>query len=188
MEHEKIHFENEPFMAVVKGKGVEPILCTPVIYEEPSRFGIGILYLNGEGKIWGLIYPRSMIVAWRATEVLRHLKRIEDDTLFYAYYTGIRNPSQNDLKNRVEPMISKIGRDSYNKIMSKKVPEKIIRATLDGQKRSGFDFDISSIADEITAGTIEWRQEFVDAGIVLNERVKPETSNRGNLLSRFLKI
>lgn len=184
MEHEKIHFENEPFMAVVKGKGVEPILCTPVIYEEPGRFGIGILYLNGEGKIWGLIYPSSMIVAWRATEVLRHLKRIEDDTLFYAYYTGIRNPSQNDLKNRVEPMIEKIGQKAYDKIMSMKVPETIILAALE----AGFDFDISSIADEITAGTIEWRQEFVDAGIVLNERVKPETSNRGNLLSRFLKI
>lgn len=161
----KIHFENQPFLAIVPEKGESPILCTPVVYDEKFCFGTAILYKDGGGKAWGLIAPRDIIAAWRGTEVLRLLERIEDETLTSVYYTGFRNPDQFDFKRYVIPMIKEIGQESYNKIMSMKVPEQIIRAILDNQDGDTLSPDTYPITLELRAGTIEWRKEFADYNI-----------------------
>jgi len=160
----KIHFENEPFMAIVSDKGDKPIKLTPVVYDEYYNCGVGIMYENRKGQVWGLLTPRNLIAAWRATEILRHLNTIENGTLAYAYYTGDRRANKSDIEKYVNPMIVKIGQDKYKKIMEMPVPEEIIRAILDNQKEKNAP-DLYPIKDEVEAGTLEWRQEFADAGI-----------------------
>jgi len=190
MEDHKIHFTNEPFMAIVQEKGEMPILCTPVVYEEPTNFGVGVFYENGGGSVWGLVKPRNMIAAWRGTEVLRRLGKIEFSTLCNAYYTGLRNPHKSDMKSRIEPMIQKIGRTTYDDIMAMKVPETIIRAILDNQKTEDemFKPDLYPITDEVRAGTIEWRQEFADAGIKNPETVDAEALAQKKIIAGFEKL
>lgn len=151
-------------MARVAGKSDTPIQCTPVVYDEKSSCGVGVFFEDGIGQTWGLVIPRNLIVAWRGTEVLRRLDTIEHGTLCAAYYTGVREPHESSMKRYVEPTIAKIGKEAYKTIMSMPVPEEIVRAILDNQ-RQDFKPNLYPITDEVRAGTIQWRQEFADAGV-----------------------
>ena len=184
----KIHFQNEPFMAFVRGKGTDPILCTPIIYDGEFDFGLGVSYEGGGAQVWGLVCPRNMITAWRGTEVLRLLTVIENGTLCHAYYAGQRDPHSNDFKTYVQAMIEIIGQETYDKIMSMKVPEKIISAILDNQKDDGFKPDLDAIIDEVRAGTITWRQEFEDAGLTHPDKIDAEILAQEQTIKKFEKL
>lgn len=159
----KIHFRNLPFSANV-GNSTTPSTLTPIVYDEFSNCGLGILYESGAGSVWGMFSPRDLITAWRGTEILRQLTTIECGTLCNAYYTGQRNPHHSEMESYITPMIEKIGKEKYDEIMKMQVPEEIIRAILDNQKEE-FPPNLYPIASEVRAGTIAWRQEFADAGI-----------------------
>lgn len=183
----EIRFQNEPFMARVAGKGDEPIKCTPVVYDEMLHCGVGVFYEGGHGQVWGMITPRNLIAAWRGTEVLRRLDTIERGTLCAAYYTGVRDPHESDMKSHVEPTIAKIGRATYNEIMAMPVPEQIIRAILDNQKED-FAPALYPITDEVRAGTIQWRQEFTDAGIKHPDEIDAKKRAQEETVAKFERL
>lgn len=183
----KIHFQNEPFMARVADKGGELIKCTPVVYDEMSNCGVGVFYEDGKGQVWGMVTPRNLVAAWRGTEVLRRLDTIEHGTLAAAYYTGVRDPHESDMKSYVEPTIAKIGRATYNEIMAMPVPEQIIRAILDNQK-DDFAPALYPITDEVRAGTIQWRQEFADAGIKHPDEIDAKKRAQEETVAKFERL
>jgi hypothetical protein len=183
----KIHFENEPFMARVAGKGDNPIQCTPVVYDEMSNCGIGVFYEDGQGQVWGMVTPRNLIATWRGTEVLRRLDTIEHGTLCAAYYTGVRDPHESDMKSHVEPTIAKIGRGVYNAIMAMPVPDQIVRAILDNQE-DDFAPALYPITDEVRAGTIQWRQEFADAGIKHPDEIDAKKRAQEETVAKFERL
>lgn len=183
----KIHFQNEPFMARVADKGDKPIKCTPVVYDEMLNCGVGVFYEDGNGQVWGMVSPRNLVAAWRGTEVLRRLDTIEHGTLCAAYYTGVRDSHESDMKSHVEPTIAKIGRTKYNEIMAMPVPEQVIRAILDNQK-DDFAPDLYPITDEVRAGTIQWRQEFADAGIKHPDEIDAMKRAREETVAKFERL
>lgn len=183
----KIHFRNEPFMARVAGKGDEPIKCTPVVYDEMSNCGVGVFYEDGKGQVWGMVTPRNLVAAWRGTEVLRRLDTIEHGTLSSAYYTGVRDPHESDMKSHVEPTVAKIGRAAYDKIMAAPVPEQIVRAILDNQK-DDFAPALYPITDEVRAGTIQWRQEFADAGVKHPDEIDAKKRAQEETVTKFERL
>jgi hypothetical protein len=185
MEH-KIHFKNEPFMAIVQGKGEKPITCIPVVYDHPFNFGLGIVFENGDGQIWGLVSPRNMITAWRGTEVLRLLNKIEFGTLSAAYYSGERNLNDSDRK-RVKQVIDIIGKKAYDKIMSMPIPEKIIEAMIECQSDE-FKPDLYPITDEVRVGTIKWREEFFELGIKHPFDVDAEDEKNARTIKKFSRL
>ncbi len=187
MNDNKIHFSNVPFMAYVESMGDELIECTPVVYGDGLNYGISVLFPNMESITWGLVTPRNLITAWRGTEILRHIHTIENGTLCAAYYTGIRSPHESDMKSYVEPIIKKIGRDVYDTIMSMTVPEQIIRAILDNQNGDSKP-DLYPITDEVRAGTIEWRQEFVEFGIKHPDDVDNEERLQKETIAKFERL
>lgn len=187
MNDHKIHFRNKTFTAQVIGCGEKPIKCTPVVYEDPGHCGVSLLYENGTGQIWGPMCPRNLIAAWRGTEVLRHLKEIDSGTLCGAYHTGLRKPHESDLEKYVEPTVAKIGRPTYDAIMSLPVPEQIIQAILDNQGEE-FAPDLWPVTDEVRAGTIEWREEFVRAGIKHPKEVDDAKRAQDEIIARFEKL
>lgn len=145
-----------------------------MVYDDPNNCGVGVSYGNNEGgEVWGLILPRNLIAAWRATEILRCLDAIEEGTLASTYYTGLRGtPQGSDLGRHVGPTIEKIGVVKYREIMSMPVPEEIIRAILDnqvllenGKTNCLSSPDLYPITQEVQAGTIAWREEFERAGV-----------------------
>lgn len=189
MSKAKIHFKNEPFTARVAGNGNDMMKCTPVVYDEASTCGVGVLFENGHGQVWGLTSPRNLITAWRATEVLCLLASVESGTLCAAYFAGQREPHESDVKSHVDPIIAKIGRQAYNEIMARRVPEEIVRAILDNQKGSDHPApDLWPITDEVRAGTIQWRQEFTDAGIVHPDVVDAKKRAQEQVIARFEQL
>jgi len=174
-------------MARVTDKGDEPIQCTPVVYDEAYNFGVGVFYEDGKGQVWGMVTPRNLIAAWRATEILRHLDVIEPGTLCCAYYTGMRDPHESDMKSRIEPTIAKIGRATYDAIMSMPVPEQIVRAILDNQK-DDFAPSLYPITEEVRAGTIQWRQEFADVGISHPDAIDAAERAREETIVKFERL
>lgn len=183
----KIHFENEPFIARVLGRGDEPIKCTAVVYDEPYNCGVGIFFEDGHGQVWGLACPRNLIASWRATEILRRLDVIENGTLCNAWYTGCRDPHESDVDGHVAPTIAKIGQNAYDAIMAMPVPEQIIRAILDGQKQNndGIAPSLYPITEEVRAGTVAWRQEFADFGIKHPDEVDAKERERTANIARY---
>jgi hypothetical protein len=186
MEREKIRFENKSFMARVEGRGNNKIECTPVVYDDPFDCGVGVYFNDGkdEGLVWGMMSPRNLIAAWRATEVLRRLDNIESGTLCDAFYTGVRDPHSSDMESHVKPTIAKIGQKAYKEIMSLPVPEQIIRAITDNQ---GEDFPPSRypVTEEVRAGTIKWRQEFATVGIEHPDEVDVKEREQKMIIEKF---
>ncbi|MDP3052578.1 MAG: hypothetical protein Q8N22_01320 [bacterium] len=190
----KIYFKNEPFMAVVEGRGDNPVKCTPIVYDgrDPSsafgnECGAGILFEDGKIYSWGLWQPRNLIVSWRATEILRRLNVIKKHDFCAAYSAGCHRISDSDREKYVKPIIAKIGNQTYKEIMAMPVPETIIRAILDNQ---GQDFSPSlfPISYEVKAGTIKWRQEFADAGIENPDEVDARKFRQDKKISRFERL
>lgn len=187
MREAQIHFKNESFMARVVGKGDEPIKCTPVVYDEPFNCGLGIFYEDGKGEVWGMVSPRNLIAAWRGTEVLRRLDIIEIGTHCAAYYTGVRDPLESDMKSYVEPTIAKIGRAAYDEIMSMPVPEEIVTAILLNQKDE-FAPALYPITDEVRAGTIQWRHDFAAFDIKHPDDVDAEKRAQKETIAKFERL
>lgn len=158
-----IHFWNEPFLAIVEEYGKKFVLCKPIIYDEPDIFGIAVVFKKNICLRWGLIAPRDMITAWRATEVIRRLSFINIKILESAYYAVSRQPFIGK-SSHIEKVTSLIGKDLYDAIMLTPVPEKLIQAMLTEQD-TDYPPDLFPITDEVRAGTISWRQEFSDAGV-----------------------
>ncbi|MFY9492866.1 MAG: hypothetical protein WAP55_00020 [Minisyncoccia bacterium] len=187
MDEDRVLFKNELFLARVTGKGDGLIQCVPVVYNDVFHCGVGVFYEDGKGQIWGLVSPRNLIAAWRGTEVLRRLKVIEHGTLCAAYYTGVRHPHKSHMESHVEPTIAKIGRAVYDKIMAMPVPEEIVRAILDNQK-GDLAPDLYPITDEVRAGTIQWRQEFADAGIKHPDEIDTKKRAQEETVARFERL
>lgn len=188
LEYEEIVFVNEPFMAIVEGRGDQPVKCYPVVFDEDHSCGIGIIFENGRDNSWGLISPRNFIAAWRATEIIRHIAHIENGTLCAAYYAGRRSVCQNAQDWLIET-VNIIGMETYNQIMAMPVPEEIIQAIIDRQKKKDlYKPDACFINDELVAGTVSWRPEFAD----LNVERPEDTDVRNEMLikttNRFLKL
>jgi hypothetical protein len=173
-EHGKVHFRSKPFMARVEGKGDAIIKCIPVVCDEEWKYSVGIVFEDGTMRTWGPVWPRDLIASWRATEILCRLDTLEWDALRVAWHGGRRKPHKCEMAY-VESTIAKIGRNAYDAIMSKPIPEMIIRAILDDQE---YDPALYPITYEAQAGTIEWRQEFADAGVEHPDNPDPEKRER----------
>ncbi|MFA5084198.1 MAG: hypothetical protein WC475_02345 [Candidatus Paceibacterota bacterium] len=181
----KIHFRNEPFMAVVEGRGDTPVKCVPIVYDGKvpdtafgQECGAGILFEDGKKYFWGLYSPRDLITSWRATEILRRLSVIKKRDFCGAYYAASRHLGKEDRKVYAEPIIARIGRQVHNKILAMSIPETIIRAILDNQNDE-LAPDIFPIASEIKAGTLKWRPEFSKAMFAPDEnRAKEEIKRK----------
>lgn len=173
-------------MAIVEGNGEEPIECIPIVYDEAFNCGLGVVFPDGKGQIWGMVTPRNLITAWRGTEVLRFLDRIEHGTLCAAYYAGQRNPHSSE-SERIKSVIEKIGQDNYDRIMKMPVPEELIRAILDNQSEE-FAPDLYPITDEVRAGTIQWRQEFADSGIKHPDEIDAKARQQEETVAKFEEL
>jgi len=182
----EIVFVNEPFMAVVEKEGEQPIKCYPVVYDVPFNCGVGVFYEIGDGSRWGMMSPRDLITAWRATEILQHITHIKNGTLCSAYYAGQRNVHISN-QHRVDEIISIIGKEKYYQIMAMPVPEEIIQAIIDRQK-ADIPPNVDSITDELRVGTVQWRPEFVDLEVERPEEVDRRNEMFKNTIARYEKL
>lgn len=171
-------------MAVVDGRGFEPISCTPVVYESMTNCGVGLFCEDGSGRVWGPAVPRDLIVSWRATELLRRFRKIEGNTLAKCYYCATRRIDDPDRQRHIGELVIQIGQAAYDEIMALAVPEEIVQAILDNQQ-SELSPDLHPITDEVRAGTIKWREEFATVGIKHPDAVDAEIRKNKETIARY---
>jgi hypothetical protein len=122
---ERIVFVNEPIVAVVEEKTKYSLLCYPFIYKDGFCSGVGIVFDDGCMIVWTSDVPCDFVAAWRATEILRRLQFINQETLCFAYRAAEKKFSKLD-KPEIMNIIVQIGNDNYDKIMELPVPEEIM--------------------------------------------------------------
>ena len=171
-------------MARVEGRGEAPIRCRPIVYENHLGCGIGIIYDDGtdEARGLGLVGQRNHIASWRATEILRRLKAIGPRTLYWTYRAAVRGPKLPVWRRPANPIVREIGLAAYRTIMSMPVPEAAIRTILVCHE-AGLRPDLYPIVEEARAGTIKWRQEFDDAGILHPDAIDVLERERKQILA-----
>lgn len=142
----------KPFKAYLHSRGV--VKCTPVIYNDLSGCGTGIMYEDNSGAT-SIIYPRNLIAAWRGTEFIRHFKTIKHETLYVVYYAGMRNIKNETHLRRI---LSVVGWKKYEEIMSISVPQIVIDMIT--KKEAEEPPLLYPLEEEIRAGTIRNEQAY----------------------------
>ena len=116
--------------------------------------------------------PRDYIASWRAGEILSVLKHINSITVRGAYFAASRSLNNKEEQYYTAPVIEGIGKENYNNVMSLPIPEKIIRVILDDRKRNKLKPNLYPLTEEIEAGTLAWRDEFSETGVLTPEQFK----------------
>lgn len=160
-----IRFKGDRFIAYAIDKGNKPVQCTPIIFDDEKHCGVGII-AGDEILRWGLFAPRDYVASWRAGEILRVLGHINPSTVRGAFFAASRSLNSKEEGGYTAPVIEGIGRDTYSKIMSLPVPEKVIRVLLDDRKRKGLKPNLYPLTEEMEMGTLAWRDEFPEAGVL----------------------
>ena len=164
-----IPFRNTPFTAFVPALN-KTVELTPVVYDAPERCGLAVVSPDGEAWQRSQMFSHDLVACWRATEIIRHLNVVKNDTLHDVYAAALRNPYPG-FEEAAASVIAEIGSEIYDEIMALPVPEEIIQIILDGQD-DDWPPSLWSIECEVWAGTIKWRQEFTKLGIK-----RPDSAN-----------
>lgn len=192
-----IRFKGERFKARAKDKGNDPVLCTPIVFDDGVKCGVGVI-VDGEILRWGLFAPRDYVASWRAGEILRHFGHIDTSLLRGAYYAASRSLNDVDATSYARPIIEKIGKEEHGKIMSLPIPEKVVDVILDGRKNEGFKPNLYPLTEEVEAGTLTWRNEFSEVGVLtpgqyrtrkrMREEVEEKTSDHLHALVNVIGV
>ena len=156
------------FKTYVQGKGDAPVQCTPIVFDDEAHCGVGIIVGN-EILRWGLFAPRDYVASWRAGEILRHLGHIDTSSLRGAYYAASRRLNDTEEISCARPIVEKIGRPELTRIMSLSVPEEVVAIILKNRRRN-LKPNLYPLTEEIEAGTLAWRNEFFEAGVLHPEQ------------------
>ncbi len=180
----KIYFESMPFSAVVEGKSESPIKLIAVVYEDSHICGVGIKFEDRQMAIYGQFFPRDIITAWRATEILKLLKSINSNEALRWSYCAACRYSISDKDSCVNRITKIIGKREYKKIMAMSVPEEIVKIILNNQDLPNVitHLDKSCIGKELVAGTIVWREEF------LAHKINPPEIPSPNFFKKILQL
>lgn len=167
-----IRFRGQYFKAHVGSRESKPVLCNPIIYNDGDNCGTGVIVEWNRILQWGMYEPRDYIASWRAGEILRDLKHVNSITVRGAFYAGSRSLNTKEEEYCTTPVIEGIGKESYHKIMSLPIPEKIVKVVLDDSKNKGLKPNLYPLTEEIEAGTLAWRDEFSEAGVLTPEQFR----------------
>lgn len=163
-----IRFRGERFKARTDDKSDYLTLCTPVIFDDGVHCGVAII-VDNEVFWWGMFAPRDYIASWRAGEILRSLGLVTQNTVRGAFYAANRSLNNRKEERYTTPVIEEIGKERYDSIMSLKVPEEVVRVILDDRKLLHLMPNLYPLTEEVEAGTLAWRNEFSEAGVLTPE-------------------
>lgn len=136
-----------------------------------------------DARFWGLACPHDLLTCWRATLIIEKIKNLEERDLCNAYYAAQRHVHSSD-KHRVNEIVAKIGEDNYKAIMMLPIPEKVIGLIIkltDEEKSVA----LWPISEEVEAGTLQWREDFVRIGAKHPKQVNARKSAEEIVVKRY---
>ncbi|MBP9836300.1 MAG: hypothetical protein KBC78_00505 [Candidatus Pacebacteria bacterium] len=138
-----------------KGKAVE---MTPFLYtnDDFNQIGIGIHNSSGNGLIWGLHSPITIIRWWRSLKVLEKLHIIENNTLALCWYV---TAEKIDKKSFSELALQTGGNEAFslilNTILNSAPPQADLNRMITNLRSKGFEVNYHELQKEINRGMIE---------------------------------
>ncbi len=138
-----------------KGESVE---MTPFLYtnDDFNQIGIGIHNSSGNGLIWGLHSPITIIRWWRSLKVLETLHIIENNTLTLCWYV---TAEKIDKKSFSELALQTGGNEAFslilNTILNSAPPQADLNRMITNLRSKGFEVNYHELQKEINRGMIE---------------------------------
>lgn len=138
-----------------KGESVE---MTPFLYtnDDFNQIGIGIHNSSGNGLIWGLHSPITIIRWWRSLKVLETLHIIENNTLTLCWYV---TAEKIDKKSFSELALQTGGNEAFslilNTILNSAPPQADLNRMITDLRSKGFEVNYHELQKEINRGMIE---------------------------------
>lgn len=167
-------------MVTIKDISDGPVEC----YMALSIALSAVIFFFEKGPFLTGLHPRrKKIVSWRAMEILSMLDEIEVRTMALAHLVSERAFSHQKVfdPDILKEITDKIGKDSYDRIMSIPVPRELIDAIIESHTED----DIISISEEISAGTMVWEDRFSEIGVMHPDKLAEESRRRETVISRY---
>jgi hypothetical protein len=178
-----------PFRAYCEGANGKTELATltpAIVRDMEGLLSLGV-YVNDRLGLFGSFgFYNDIIAFWRATEIMPYCKEIDEQVFGHLIAIVSRYPGSVPRLNVALRSLIVGNYDSiYQNVMEKNVPEEIIQAVLDSQSVK-FPASLDAITEEVRAGTIQWREEFVKFGILRPDEKDVLTKSRQAIAARYL--
>lgn len=148
-------------------------IVQPVVVRTDTGIGVGLKLNHKETstqtlEFWQPEEP-DLITCWRAMKLLEFLQHIDRSNLEDAYYAALRH-QQAEFAEKADRiigtlhMMSPLGCNYYYMVLGWQIPAEVsdlIVALWD----EGIRCDTASVAEELRAGKLAWRDEFTRMGI-----------------------
>lgn len=166
------------------------MLVQPEVTTTEEELGISVKIFEVENpekpivvQFWGLVIPHDLIACWRGMLILQGMRVLEMGDLCNAFYAGLRNPHESD-RHRIDEVVTKIGRDAYDAIMARPVPNEVSDLLF---KLASEDkhFALWAITDEVRAGTLKWSDDFARIGILHPQQVADREAAEKQVFARY---
>jgi len=149
---------------------VGPDFVTTINEVGENLKGKGIVYSNAQCEILFdskedivRINGLDIIAAFRICEMLPYFNRLDDETIVLLMEaTKWINP------NGMKIISERIGKDVYDEVMARKIPEQIVQAIIKEGSKEGNIYNLCNpdrITEEVRRENIPWSEEFRKFGI-----------------------
>ncbi len=132
---------------------------------------------------WGLVMPHDLMACWRGMLIIEQMHSLHNGGLCDAYYAGMRDLSEAE-RSYLDRVISQIGRETYDAIMARAVPEDVVTLFF---RLAQVDkaLVVESITGEVEVGTLNWRDDFVQLGVKHPKEVLARDAAIRRILDRY---
>ncbi|MEI7792023.1 MAG: hypothetical protein WCI57_00890 [Candidatus Berkelbacteria bacterium] len=161
---------------------------TPVVFRTlDHEYGVGVCLPDGLVLSYSCGKFNDIICLWRMIEILPFCGSVSRPILPHLVNAVIRQQSsQESLLITLSKLIVGDCKSIYRNVMSKKVPEEIIRLILESQSGPA-PMNLNAITEESISGTIEWREDFAKAGAIHPDEWGRIVKEREELIKRYEK-
>lgn len=141
----------------------------PVVVRTETGVGVGLVILRKGSaapliRFWEHPTRKDLITCWRAMKILEYIQCIQESNLEDAYYAALRQQHDEfmDKTDRIACALLTLDFLVYARGM--RLPEEIVDLIITLWDE-GIRCDTTSIAEELRAGKLAWRDEFVGMGL-----------------------
>lgn len=125
---------------------------------EFAQVGIGLIYPDGGGTIWGCVMPHSLIQSWRGMKILERIERIDHGTLCGCWTIARRDVHTSD-KRHLDELAEQVGGADKLQALRDEVLASVpsadeLNAMITSLREKSVDVNSWELEEEVKAGRI----------------------------------
>lgn len=125
---------------------------------EFSQMGLGLVYPDGRGTIWGCVMPHLLIQSWRGMKILERIERIDHGTLCGCWTIARRDVHPSD-KRYLDELAEQVGGADKLQALRDEVLASVpsadeLNTMITSLREKGVDVNSWELEEEVKAGRI----------------------------------